>query len=197
MSPSYPELATDFERISAVAHAEEEAFLAHPRAPARSIFDTAVAETKEAGSTLLAGDQAFQLHDTYGFPIDLTLEMAAEAGPAASTSDGFRRLMAEQRDRAKADAAARKTGHADLRRTGPCWTPGRHASSPATPSCAAEATVVGLLVDGGRRCRPPARATRSSWCSTAPRSTPRAAASRPTPASSAATASRSEVDDVQ
>jgi alanyl-tRNA synthetase len=117
MSPSYPELATDFERISTYAYAEEEAFLSTLRA-GTTIFDTAVSElrsgsTATAGSATLSGDQAFRLHDTYGFPIDLTLEMAAEQGIAVD-EDGFRRLMAEQRSRAKADAQAKKTGHGDL-----------------------------------------------------------------------------------
>ena len=61
----------------------------------------------------LPGEQAFLLHDTYGFPIDLTLEMAAEQGVAVDEA-GFRRLMAEQRARAKADASAKKVGHGDL-----------------------------------------------------------------------------------
>ena len=58
------------------------------------------------------GDKAFALHDTYGFPIDLTLEMASEKGLSVD-EDGFRRLMGEQRDRAKADAKAKKSQHAD------------------------------------------------------------------------------------
>jgi alanyl-tRNA synthetase len=111
MAPAYPELVTDFERISAIVRAEEDAFLATLTAGSR-IFDTAVAATKQAGGNQLAGDRAFQLHDTYGFPIDLTLEMASEAGLTVD-QDGFRALMKEQRDRAKADAAGRKTGHAD------------------------------------------------------------------------------------
>ena len=53
------------------------------------------------------------LHDTQGFPIDLTLEMAAEAGLTVDT-DEFRRLMEEQRQRARADAKARKGKFADL-----------------------------------------------------------------------------------
>ncbi len=112
MSPSYPELAEDFARISQYAYGEEEAFLATLR-QGTTILDTAVAETKRVGGTQLSGDKAFQLHDTYGFPIDLTLEIAAEQGLSVD-QDGFRRLMAEQRKRAKADAQARKTGHADL-----------------------------------------------------------------------------------
>jgi alanyl-tRNA synthetase len=112
MSPSYPELATEFDRISQYAYAEEEAFRATLRA-GTTILDTAVTETKSAGGDTLSGDKAFQLHDTYGFPIDLTLEIAAEQGLAVD-QEGFRRLMTEQRKRAKADAQARKTGHADM-----------------------------------------------------------------------------------
>jgi alanyl-tRNA synthetase len=112
MAPSYPELARDFDRISQYAYAEEDAFLATLRA-GTTILDTAIAETRSAGGSRLSGDQAFQLHDTYGFPIDLTLEIAAEQGLQVD-AEGFRRLMADQRSRAKADAQARKTGHVDL-----------------------------------------------------------------------------------
>jgi len=112
MAPSYPELADDFERIAQYAYAEEEAFRTTLRS-GTTILDTAITDTKSKGKKTLAGDKAFQLHDTYGFPIDLTLEIAAEQGLDVDT-DGFRRLMTEQRFRAKADAAARKSGHADL-----------------------------------------------------------------------------------
>ncbi len=112
MSPSYPELAKDFERISTYAYAEEDAFLSTLRA-GTTILDTAITDTRAKGGQALSGAQAFQLHDTYGFPIDLTLEIAQEQGLEVD-QDGFRRLMADQRSRAKADAKARKTGHADL-----------------------------------------------------------------------------------
>jgi alanyl-tRNA synthetase len=112
MAPSYPELGLEFERISQYASAEEDAFLSTLRA-GTTILDTAITDTKRSGGTRLSGAQAFQLHDTYGFPIDLTLEIAQEQGLEVD-QDGFRRLMADQRSRAKADAAARKTGHADL-----------------------------------------------------------------------------------
>jgi len=112
MAPSYPELAADFDRISQYAYAEEDAFLTTLRA-GTTILDTAIAETKRRGGTRIDGAKAFQLHDTYGFPIDLTLEIAAEQGLRVD-EEGFRRLMADQRARAKADAQARKTGHADL-----------------------------------------------------------------------------------
>jgi alanyl-tRNA synthetase len=112
MAPSYPELATDFERISTYAYAEEDTFRQTLRA-GTTIFDTAARELTTSGAARLSGEQAFQLHDTYGFPIDLTLEMAAEQGIEVDET-GFRRLMAEQRARAKDDAQRKKTGHLDL-----------------------------------------------------------------------------------
>jgi len=112
MSPQYPELESDRGRIEAVAAAEEASFLSTLRT-GTTLFDAAAAETKGKGGAVLAGSRAFQLHDTYGFPIDLTLEMAAEQGLSVD-EEGFRRLMDDQRKRAKADAAARKAGITDL-----------------------------------------------------------------------------------
>src|SRR6478672_1590683 len=112
MSASYPELATDFARISAVAYAEEEAFR-RTLSAGTTLFDTAVAKAKRAGTPALSGDQAFSLHDTYGFPIDVTLEMAAEQGVTVD-EQGFRELMKQQRDRARADSRAKRTGAVDV-----------------------------------------------------------------------------------
>ena len=111
MRASYPELESGFARISQIAYAEEEAFR-RTLASGTTILDTAVARAKSAGASALPGAQAFALHDTYGFPIDLTLEMAAEQGLEVDEV-GFRRLMNEQRDRAKADARAKKSAHGD------------------------------------------------------------------------------------
>ena len=113
MSRSYPELRSDFGRISQIAYAEEEAFR-RTLASGTTILDTAVNRLKQAPDTTqqLSGAQAFALHDTYGFPIELTLEMAAEQGVEVD-EPGFRRLMGEQRDRAKADARAKKSAHGD------------------------------------------------------------------------------------
>ena len=108
MSPQYPELLTDKGRITSIAVAEEESFL-QTLERGTSMFDMAVKELKSSKSATLTGDSAFALHDTYGFPIDLTLEMAAEQGVKVD-EEGFRALMQEQRSRAKADAAARKSG---------------------------------------------------------------------------------------
>ncbi|MCW2692648.1 MAG: Alanine--tRNA ligase [Mycobacterium sp.] len=112
MGAGYPELIADRARIIGYAAAEEEAFTATLRHGA-TVLDVAVQEARSAGGTLLAADKAFQLHDTFGFPIDLTLEMAAEQGVSVD-EEGFRRLMLEQRTRAKQDNQAKKTGHADL-----------------------------------------------------------------------------------
>jgi alanyl-tRNA synthetase len=146
MAPSYPELVTDFERISAVVRAEEEAFLSTLTAGSR-IFDTAVAATKQAGGRQLAGDKAFQLHDTYGFPIDLTLEMASEAGLTVD-EQGFRSLMEEQRARAKADAAKHKVGHGDASVYRAVLDTAGGSEFLGYTDLAAEARVVGLVVDG-------------------------------------------------
>jgi len=112
MTPSYPEIADSRERILKTAVNEEKAFL-RTLESGTSLFEEAAASVKASGSTTLAGAQAFTLHDTYGFPIDLTLEMAAEAGLDVD-QEGFNALMAEQRARAKADNKAKKHGHVDL-----------------------------------------------------------------------------------
>ncbi|GAA4381127.1 alanine--tRNA ligase [Nocardioides caricicola] len=111
MGETYTALHQDWERISTVAYAEEQAFRQTLRA-GTSIFDLATTELKESGGTQLSGDKAFALHDTYGFPIDITLEMAAEQGLSVD-EEGFRRLMNEQRQRAKDDARSKKGAHRD------------------------------------------------------------------------------------
>ncbi len=147
MKNSYPELEAGFDRISQIAYAEEEAFR-RTLASGTTILDTAVSRTKSAGGSTLAGDQAFALHDTYGFPIDLTLEMAQEQGLEVDRA-GFTRLMQEQRERAKADARSKKGGHAntevwrDLRSLGATdWR--------AYSELTSEAKILGLVVDGER-----------------------------------------------
>ncbi|MBM9458813.1 alanine--tRNA ligase [Nocardioides sp. zg-536] len=111
MGESYPELVSGWDRIAQVAFAEEEAFR-KTLAAGTQIFDLAAGEVKQAKASTIPGEKAFALHDTYGFPIDLTLEMAAEAGLSVDET-GFRQLMAEQRERAKADARSKKGQHAD------------------------------------------------------------------------------------
>ena len=147
MAPSYPELESDYDRISQYAYGEEEAFLSTLR-QGTTILDTAIQETRGKGGTTLSGDKSFQLHDTYGFPIDLTVEIAAEQGLDVDT-DGFQRLMAEQRKRAKADAYARKTGHADLSAYRAVLDDGGPVEFTGYVEVARESRVRGLLAASG------------------------------------------------
>ncbi|PRH79049.1 alanine--tRNA ligase [Streptomyces solincola] len=110
MAPGYPDVVESFARISDQAYGEEDAFRATLR-QGTTVLDTAVAEVRRGGGRSLPGAQAFLLHDTYGFPIDLTLEMAAEQGVEVDR-EGFTALMNAQRERARADARARKSGGA-------------------------------------------------------------------------------------
>ncbi|MEH6378929.1 alanine--tRNA ligase, partial [Streptomyces sp. KLMMK] len=110
MAPGYPEVTEAFARIADQAYGEEDAFRATLK-QGTTVLDTAVARVKADGGRSLPGKQAFLLHDTYGFPIDLTLEMAAEQGVEVDR-EGFTALMNEQRERARADARSRKSGGA-------------------------------------------------------------------------------------
>ncbi|MER0070913.1 alanine--tRNA ligase [Corynebacterium sp. KPL2850] len=116
MTPSYPEIADNRERILRVAINEEKAFLKTLESGTK-LFDEAVDDLRSTHRAktqkVLSGDKAFELHDTYGFPIDLTLEMAQEAGLDVDM-EGFNAAMGEQRRRAKADNQAKKHGHTDL-----------------------------------------------------------------------------------
>jgi len=112
MGSQYPELIADKKRILSVSVSEEESFLQTLKS-GTTIFDLASVALKKSKVSTLPGDEVFKLHDTYGFPFDLTLEMAREEGLEVD-EDGFRRLMKEQKDRAKADAKAKKSGHTDV-----------------------------------------------------------------------------------
>ena len=147
MKASYPQLETGFSRISQIAYAEEEAFQ-RTLASGTTILDTAVAKAKSSGQATLAGDQAFALHDTYGFPIELTLEMAAEQGVRVD-EDGFRRLMKEQRDRAKADARSKKSAHGDTSvYRSVADSIGKAVEFTGYEETVSEARVAGVLIDG-------------------------------------------------
>jgi alanyl-tRNA synthetase len=145
MESSYPEIGHDFDRIARIAYAEEEAFR-RTLTSGTVIFDTAVRQVKASQGSELSGEQAFALHDTYGFPIDLTLEMADEQGVTVNEV-GFRELMKAQRERARADAKSKKGGHAaspayrELRDAGATEFTGYHELSTS-------ATVRGLVRGG-------------------------------------------------
>ena len=146
MGPQYPELIADQKRIEAVAVGEEESFLQTLRSGTQ-IFDLAATNLKNSKSAKLSGADVFKLHDTYGFPYDLTLEMASEQGLSID-EDGFRKLMKEQRERAKADARAKKSGHADLSAYRTILDSVGRVEFLGYEQLEAEAVVGGLLVDG-------------------------------------------------
>ncbi|MGH3302790.1 MAG: alanine--tRNA ligase [Streptosporangiaceae bacterium] len=146
LGAQYRGLIRDAPHIHPVIDAEEAAFAATLRTGS-AIFDAAVEETRRAGGETIRGSQAFQLHDTYGFPIDLTLEMAAEQGLAVDEGE-FRRLMAEQRQRAKADAAGKKTGNADISVFAHVLEQAGRVTFAGYDEVAGDATVAGLIVAG-------------------------------------------------
>ena len=145
MKAAYPELQTDFDRILKTAVAEEETFLR--TLVAGTVFlDEAIAHAKQGGGKELKGDAAFLLHDTYGFPIDLTLEVAEEAGLTVDR-DGFKALMTEQRDRAKADAREKKLGGTDLSVYSAFRAKGITKFT-GYEELSSEGRILGLIVDG-------------------------------------------------
>ena len=145
MAPAYPEVADDFSRTLSLATAEEESFLGTLEA-GTTILDVAVQKASGSGQASLDGDTAFVLHDTYGFPIDLTLEMAEEAGLSVD-QDRFHALMAEQRERAKTDAKKKKSQVADTSVYGDFRSHGETVFL-GYDELANESTVLGIIKDG-------------------------------------------------
>lgn len=145
MEPSYPEIADSRERILAVSFAEERAFLKTLES-GTSRFDETAQQLNKRGDKVLTGSDAFLLHDTYGFPIDLTMEMAAEAGLDVDMA-GFEKAMAEQKARAKADNKAKKNTHADesVYRE---WVDNQPTEFAGYSEQATNSTIIGLVRDG-------------------------------------------------
>ena len=146
MGPQYPELVSDKNRILAVSASEEESFLQTLKSGTQ-IFDVSSAALKKSKSSVLPGEDVFKLHDTYGFPFDLTLEMAREEGLSVD-EDGFRRLMKEQKDRAKADAKSKKSGHTDVSVYRSIADKSGKTEFLGYTSVSSESTLTGVLVDG-------------------------------------------------
>ena len=145
MKAAYPEVSADYDRISRLALGEEETFL-RTLASGTTILDVAVARTQQAGDKELSSDTAFLLHDTYGFPIDLTLEIAEEAGLSVDR-EAFDVLMHRQRTLAKEDAKSRKQHLADLSVYSQFRAQGETAFT-GYEYLTTETTVLGLIVDG-------------------------------------------------
>ena len=114
LEPGYPELAASAPRIVTALRQEEQIF---DRTLERgmAMLDRIVEEARKRVDRTIGGEEAFTLHDTYGFPVELTREIAGEHGVAVDTI-AFDRLMEEQRARARRDAASKRevTALADL-----------------------------------------------------------------------------------
>ena len=145
MAPAYPDVAAEFSRVSGLVEAEEASFLKTLEAGI-TILDVAVQDTHTKGDVVLPGDAAFLLHDTYGFPIDLTLEMAEEAGLSVDRAS-FDALMQEQRSRAKGDAKSKKSLRADLSVYGEFRQAGETVFTGYT-MLDTQSSVLGILVEG-------------------------------------------------
>jgi alanyl-tRNA synthetase len=102
MASAYPEIHEHRDTIQMWLGREEEAFNRTLEQGMR-LLDDVIAKAREAGEEGIGADQAFLLHDTYGFPFDLTLELAGEQGVGVDEA-GFEELMAQQRERARSSA---------------------------------------------------------------------------------------------
>ncbi len=102
MGPSYPDLVRQRELVTRVASAEQSDF-SRRIAQGLEMVSGALDDARQQGSSTLAGDVAFKLHDTFGFPVDLTAEIAEDAGFSLDR-ESFEALMEEQRERARAGA---------------------------------------------------------------------------------------------
>ena len=112
MAPAYPELHEHSDTIRMWLGREEEQF-GRTLEQGMRLLDDIVARAKDAGEEGIGADQAFLLHDTYGFPFDLTLELTAERGLGVD-EQGFEALMDEQRERGR--EGGRETRDADRER---------------------------------------------------------------------------------
>ncbi len=99
MKDAYPELLASIEYISKVCLSEEERF-SFTLASGLRYFDQVVRETRDQGGTILPGDRVFKLYDTFGFPLDLSQELAREKELTVDES-GFGRELEEQKQRAR------------------------------------------------------------------------------------------------
>ncbi|KOX12053.1 alanine--tRNA ligase [Nocardiopsis sp. NRRL B-16309] len=146
MKDIYPDLLDKADVIHGVIDNEEKNFADTLRA-GTALFGRAAERTRQAGGTQFSGSDAFQLHDTYGFPIDLTLEMAAEQGLSVDEAS-FRELMQRQKDTAKADAKAKKLGNADVSLYARLLEGAGRTEFLGYTDSAAESRVKGLVVGG-------------------------------------------------
>src|SRR5208283_3979038 len=103
LGSAYPALSEQHALVSEVVSREEQGFLR-----TLTTGSTILEEELASGVTSVSGDVAFRLHDTYGFPVELTVEIAEEAGVSVDL-EGFEQAMERQRAQARAAARAGRT----------------------------------------------------------------------------------------
>ncbi|WP_395107195.1 alanine--tRNA ligase [Actinomadura sp. SCN-SB] len=113
LGPAWPRLVDGRELITQVCEAEEETFARTLRQGSR-MLDSAIGRARTSGSTVLPGRAAFDLHNSYGFPFDLTVDAARAAGLTVD-EDAFTALLEEQRRQAYEASRERKGGEAARR----------------------------------------------------------------------------------
>jgi alanyl-tRNA synthetase len=118
MGVAYPELAAAADRVKGVLKLEEERFFATIE-NGMAILDAELAEMSNAGNTVFNGETAFKLHDTFGFPVDLTADVCREQGVTVDVA-AFDAAMAQQKQQAR--AAGKFKMAANLEYAGPVTT---------------------------------------------------------------------------
>ncbi len=139
MGAAYPELAQAQPRVTDVLRQEEERFF-ETIENGMEILDAALGELQQRGGTMLDGEVAFKLHDTYGFPLDLTADVCRERSMTVDETT-FDAAMARQRDQARAAGKfkmAQALGYSGARTT-------FHGYEKLTVD---DARVIALYVDG-------------------------------------------------
>ena len=202
LGEAYPTLAAQHDLVVNVVAREEAGFDRTLRAGLSRLE-----EAFAGGDSVLAGDIAFTLHDTHGFPVELTEELARDVGVSVDRV-GFDAAMAEQRARARSAAKAARAGDEDVlprpaRRRGAHAVRGRGPLR--TTRCRPASWPCSRVQAGSPRARPTPIPTcgriemspRSRSSSTAPRSTPRAAGRSATPAPSSPRSGIADVLDTQ
>ncbi|MFS0695695.1 alanine--tRNA ligase [Streptomyces nitrosporeus] len=143
----WPELTAQAALIEQVVTAEEESFT-RTLAQGTRLLNAAITRSRESRSTTLTGETAFELHDTFGFPVELTIEAARDAGLTVD-ENRFADLLTEQQRRAKAGGKA-KTAEALRRQDAYRKLSARHGRTDFVgyDRLDAEATVLGLISGG-------------------------------------------------
>ena len=145
LAGAYPELELRAEAIAAAVRGEEERF-AETLEDGLGLLQRVVAEARAAGERHISGDTAFRLHDTYGFPLDLTLDVAGENGLIVDTG-AFERALDEQRRRARADRRTRTRAYGE----GPGLEDVAATTFLGYEQRSAEAEVLAAVAGGERR----------------------------------------------